>query len=55
MAKTTGTKNTSGSNFTPTFKKYSAMSDGEKACFRQGATTANNSIKEKLGLKKPRD
>jgi len=31
------------------------MTPGEQAAFRQGATTANNNIKERLGLKKPRD
>jgi len=41
--------------FTPTFVKYKSMTEREQAIFRQGATTANNSVKEKLGLKKPRD
>ena len=40
--------------FTPTFRKYADMSQGEKDAFRQGATTANNSVKEKLGLKAPK-
>jgi len=46
---------TKSNDFTPTFVKYDTMSDREKAIFRQGATTANNSVKERLGLKKPRD
>jgi hypothetical protein len=40
--------------FKPTFVKYDTMTEREKGIFKQGATTANNSIKEKLGLKKPR-
>ena len=50
---TSQAKNNSG--FTPTFVKYNDMSDREKAIFKQGATTANNNVKERLGLKKPRD
>ena len=48
--------NSGGNNngFTPTFRKYSDMSKGEQEAFRQGATTANNGIKERLGLKKPK-
>jgi hypothetical protein len=41
--------------FQPTFVKYKELNDREKSIFRQGATTANNSIKERLGLKKPRE
>jgi len=37
------------------FIKYSTMNDREKGIFRQGATTANNNVKERLGLKKPRE
>ena len=55
MAKSNSTKNTSGGNFKPTFIKYKDMTPTEQACFRQGATTANNSVKEKLGLKAPRN
>lgn len=40
--------------FEKTFKSYDKMTKGEKAAFKQGAHTANQSIKEKLGLKKPR-
>ena len=40
--------------FTPTFRKYADMTQGEKDAFRQGATTANNGVKERLGLKKPK-
>ena len=43
------------SDFVPTFKKYKDMTPSEQAIFRQGATTANNSIKERLGLKKERE
>jgi len=50
--KKTAAKN---ANFQKTFRSYKSMNEGEQAAFRQGATTANNSIKEKLGLKKPRD
>ncbi len=41
-------------NFTPTFRKYADMTDGEKAAFRQGATTVDNGGTERLGLKPPR-
>ena len=46
--------NKNDKNFKPTFVKYSTMNEREKSIFKQGATTANNNIKEKLGLKKPR-
>ena len=39
--------------FQTTFKKYAEMTPGEKDCFKQGAVTANNNVKEKLGLKLP--
>lgn len=41
--------------FQPTFRKYKDMNDGEKAAFRQGATTVDNSVKERLGLKPSRE
>ncbi|MCL2228860.1 MAG: hypothetical protein FWC00_03460 [Firmicutes bacterium] len=41
------------SDFTPTFIRYDDMSPREQGIFRQGATTANNSVKERLGLRKP--
>ena len=42
--------------FEKTFKNYKTeMTPGEQAAFRQGATTANNRIKENLGLKQKRD
>jgi hypothetical protein len=48
--------NGSGSGgFTPTFRKYADMSDGEKAAFRQGAKTSENKVKERLGFTKPRN
>ena len=47
--------NKKANDFKPTFKKYSAMSKSEQEAFKQGATTANNSIKERLGLKKPKN
>ena len=40
--------------FQKTFVKYADMNEREKGIFKQGATTANNNVKEKLGLKKPR-
>lgn len=40
--------------FQPTFRKYSDMSDGEKAAFRQGAKTSENKVKERLGFTKPK-
>jgi hypothetical protein len=40
--------------FEPTFKKYADMTDGEKACFRQGCKTTENKVKEHIGFKKPR-
>jgi len=42
-------------NFNQTFVKYDTMTDREKGIFRQGATTANNNVKERLGFKKPRN
>ena len=54
----TATKSTDKpkSDFKPTFISYkNDMNEREQAIFRQGATTANNNIKERLGLKKPRD
>lgn len=58
--KNTSTGSSGGNNgvrkeFTPTFRKYSDMSQGEQEAFKQGATTANNNIKERLGLKKGKD
>lgn len=50
-----GNNNRNNGGFTPTFRTYASLSDGEKEAFKQGATTANNNIKERLGLKKPRD
>lgn len=44
-----------GNNFQPTFRKYSDMSDGEKAAFRQGAKTSENKVKERLGFTKPKN
>ena len=41
--------------FKPTFIPYNTMDEREKGIFKQGAATANNSIKERLGLKKPRE
>ena len=52
--KKTTAKSTDYNGFQKSFRSYKSMNDGEQAAFRQGATTANNSIKEKLGLKKPR-
>ena len=46
--------NNSGGGFQKTFVKYSDMNEREKGIFKQGATTANNNVKERLGLKKPR-
>ncbi|MCL2061145.1 MAG: hypothetical protein FWH03_00765 [Firmicutes bacterium] len=58
MAKNTKTsgKNTANNNgtFTPTFRKYASMNEGEKQAFRQGAKTSENKVKERLGLTKPR-
>ena len=49
-------KATSGnSTFTPTFRKYTSMNEGEQAAFRQGAKTTENKVKERLGLTKPKD
>lgn len=47
--------NNSGNNFQPTFRKYSDMSDSEKAAFRQGAKTSENKVKERLGFTKPKN
>lgn len=49
-----GNRGNSG-GFVPTFRYYADMDEGEQAAFKQGATTANNNIKERLGLKKPRE
>ena len=46
--------NNNSGNFQKTFVKYVDMNEREKGIFKQGATTANNNVKEKLGLKKPR-
>ena len=42
-------------DFQPTFRKYADMSDSEKACFRQGAKTSENKVKERLGFIRPTD
>ena len=53
---TSATEKTETKQFEKTFKNYKTeMTPGEQAAFRQGATTANNSIKERLGLKKSRN
>lgn len=57
--KTTGGKPApaaSGGNgdFQPTFRKYTDMSESEKAAFRQGAKTSENKVKERLGFSKPK-
>ena len=55
--KNTAPANRGGGNnngFTPTFRKLVDMTQGERDAFKQGATTANNGIKERLGLKKPK-
>ena len=46
--------NAGDNGFTPTFRKYSDMTEGEQAAFRQGAKTSDNKVKERLGLSKPR-
>lgn len=53
--KSGGNKGNNNGNFTPTFRKYSDMSDSEKACFRQGAKTSENKVKERLGFTKPKN
>ena len=53
--KSTGNSaNKTDNGFKNTFVKYSDMNEREKGIFKQGATTANNNVKERLGLKKPR-
>ena len=42
--------------FTPTFRTYASMNQGEQDAFRQGAKTVENKVKTNLGLvykKKP--
>ena len=46
--------NNGGKPFTPTFKKYADMNKGEQEAFKQGASMVNNNVKERLGLKKPK-
>ena len=41
--------------FVQTFKKLDKMTEGERNAFNQGAITANNNVKERLGFRKPRD
>ena len=41
--------------FKRTFRKYAEMTTDQKECFLQGRITSDNNIKERLGLKKPRD
>jgi len=53
--KKTDTSKTANKEFTPTFRKYADMSPSEQAAFKQGATTVGNTVKENLGLRKPRD
>jgi hypothetical protein len=53
--KSTAPANNGSGGFTPTFRKYADMSDGEKAAFRQGAKTSENKVKERLGFTKPRN
>ena len=48
-------KTKNDSTFTPTFRKYADMNGGEQAAFRQGAYMVENGVKERLGLKKPRE
>ena len=52
--KNTNNHNAGKNSFTPTFRKYSDMNEGEQAAFRQGAKTSDNKVKERLGLTKPR-
>jgi len=47
--------NSAKSDFTPTFKKLKDMSASERNAFDQGCITANNSVKERLGFRKPRE
>ena len=47
--------NGGGKPFTPTFKKYANMNADEQAAFKQGASMVNNNVKERLGLKKPKN
>ena len=55
MPKQPATSATAKSEFKQTFVKYDTMNEREKGIFKQGAITANNNVKERLGLKKPRD
>jgi hypothetical protein len=47
--------NSKKGTFKKTFVKYNTMTEREQNIFKQGATTSTNNIKERLGLKKPRD
>ena len=53
-ADTMGKNYNNSGGFQKTFVKYADMNEREKGIFKQGATTANNNVKERLGLKKPR-
>jgi hypothetical protein len=50
-----GGNNNGGKPFTPTFRKYNDMTQGEKDAFRQGAKTSENKVKERLGFTKPKN
>ena len=47
--------NNNSGNFTPTFRKYESMSEGEQQAFRQGAKTVENKVKGNLGFLKPKN